>query len=143
MLKIDNNIATQAVYDLYTRNSGSEINNNLQQTAAKDTFTRSTETEDKRYSFNTAATKETTKSFNPKVVKVSENLSAGTRFSIKSLENDKYKRSAIDEEFSGDLTYQLLQNINRDIQKQIDILNKYNLSKVNRLIKSIDSSILI
>jgi len=139
MLKVDNNILTTqnlSNYLLYNNKSENNIN---QLNSQKDSYIPSNNQTDSTYSFIKTNTNNPTKKINNNNnIKVSENLSAASKFIVKSSLNKNDNSYPI--EFTGNLTYQLVQYINKDIQKQIEILNKYNLSKVNRLIKPIDLS---
>jgi len=140
MLKIDNITSPQGVYDYYSKYTNSD-NNILQQGIIKDTFSKSTNKEEVTYSFSGINySKDSFNSLSPILNKASENLPAGSRYLAKTIATEK--QNDLDEKtgFTTDLTLKLLQYINKDIRKQIEILNKYNLSKVNKLIKSIDFS---
>ena len=140
MLKVENIGVTQGLLDIYSKGANTDVRR--QQNNIKDTYTPTAKEEDKRYSFDGLTVTENNKKRKyTKPVLISENLPAGAKFVINAKNSETEKPNFIDTEFSGDLTYQLLQNINKDIQKQIEILNKYNLSKVNRLIKTINPNI--
>lgn len=139
MVKIDNILSSQNWNNYLISNTKTDNENN-QISIQKDSYIKTNSLKDERYSFAQTSNQKTTEKTVKKLpLKVSDSLPAASKFIIKSTKNqDSYPI-----EFTGNLTFQLVQYINKDVQKQIDILNKYNLSKVNRLIKSIDISQLV
>jgi len=141
MLKVDNNILTTPNLSNYFISNNKGENNINQLNSQKDIYIPSNNQNDYTYSFNKTNSSNKANNTINKKIKVSENLPASSKFIVKTTLNQNNDNYPI--EFTGNLTYQLVQYINKDIQKQIEILNKYNLSKVNRLIKPIEISQLV
>jgi hypothetical protein len=141
MLKVDNITSSQNILNYYTKTSNSETTA-PQKITNKDVFIKSTNDKDLRYSFSFI--NNTKDSNNYKIIDSSKTNSILVNGS-KNITNligpdiEKVSYSPTDE-FSGDLAYQLLININKDAKRQIKILDKYNLFNTMNLVSSLKSS---
>jgi hypothetical protein len=162
MLKIDNINSTQNILETYTKSTNSDTYSLLKGTA-KDTYVHSSGDEDIRYSFtNSTIPSKSVDFFNTNTANkqnnVTETSSTEEKSKFPTKKEPKNKLSTVideskpltnfigpdientsyyDDNNTGDLAYQMLKNISKDIQKQIEFLSDYNLSKVTNIFNTI------
>ena len=160
MLKIDNINSTQSILETYTKTANSDTYSiqdtySLQKESGKDTFTRSTSEKDIRYYFpNTnnnnktnnylPQTKTENQSILPAKFEDNKKLNTSTTDNSKSLTNligpDIQNINNDEKNNKNSISYQVLQNIDKDIKKQIELLSQYYIVKVSDKIKKIEQS---
>ena len=168
MLKIENINSNQNKIENFVKQKNSDTNS-LNKGTVKDIFTRSTVEEDIRYTFpktnnssklngllNTDNTNKTGYLLNTEkdeektlypIAKDEENKLSTVYDDSKNITNligpDIENTGYYDDKFTGDLTYQMLKNISKDIEKQIEFLSVYNFTKVTAYVNSMEQSLIM